>query len=430
MNISNSIYRQLLNIRQSIAFYPAIIALAFLFLSFFVMYIEHVNGFEGIKDHISFLLVKNLEDARLILGKLVGSIISLMVFSFSMVMVVLNSASTAFSPRVIPGLITNKAHQIVLGIYLGTILFSLLLIININKENADAPLPSVGVLFSMIFGVISLSLFIYFIHSISKDILVDNILDNIYETTRKKMSSYGDKKNETLPDFSKWSDLRVRQNGYFKQIKIDSLLSICNEHDCRIYISEYPGYFCVSNFPLIKISRSDIPDDVKEDILNTIIYYPEERLDDHYHFGCKQISEVAVKALSPGINDPGTASKAIDMLTILLIKRMELNDILHLKKEECKGGIFLQEPSLDDLLFRHLSPIRHYGKEDNKIMMQLMLMVNHLLHFDHKTSEQTDTIIRFGESIRESCEHHMQNQYDLGRINVLIEEFDHLKNQT
>ncbi|NIU61616.1 MAG: DUF2254 domain-containing protein, partial [Pseudomonas stutzeri] len=60
--------------------------------------------------------------ARLILGTLVGGIISLMVFSFSMVMVVLNSAASSLSPRVIPALISSRSHQVVLGVYLGTII--------------------------------------------------------------------------------------------------------------------------------------------------------------------------------------------------------------------------------------------------------------------------------------------------------------------
>ncbi|MFP3759150.1 DUF2254 family protein, partial [Cupriavidus sp. SIMBA_020] len=73
------------------------------------------------------------ENARTILSTLAGSIISLTVFSFSMVMVVLNSASASLSPRVVPGLITRKSHQMVLGFYLGSIIYSIIMLININK---------------------------------------------------------------------------------------------------------------------------------------------------------------------------------------------------------------------------------------------------------------------------------------------------------
>ena len=123
-----------IHIINSIAFYPAIITFGFLLFSFFIMRIEYTPFIIDLKKGLSPMLVNGIDDARLILGTIVGSIFSLMVFSFSMVMLVLNRASSTLSPRVIPGLITQKSHQIVLGVYMGTIVYSLILIINIHSR--------------------------------------------------------------------------------------------------------------------------------------------------------------------------------------------------------------------------------------------------------------------------------------------------------
>ena len=113
MNLKESFYKTYRLIIGSIAFYPTIIAVVFFIVAMLMMAFEY-QGFAGdIKSRISFLLVNSQEDARLILGTLVGSIISLMVFSFSMVMLVLNRATATLSPRVIPGLITDKSNQVV-----------------------------------------------------------------------------------------------------------------------------------------------------------------------------------------------------------------------------------------------------------------------------------------------------------------------------
>jgi uncharacterized membrane protein len=165
------------------ALYPTLIALGFLALCLLVMRIEYQPWLMSLKHHVDAGLVRNAENARLILGTLFGGIMTLMVFSFSMVMVVLNNASASLSPRVIPGLINDKGHQKTLGFYLGTILYSLLLITSI-EQNSSTRAPSLGVLISLGLGIACVGLFVHFIHSISRSIQVEYILNNLYHDTR------------------------------------------------------------------------------------------------------------------------------------------------------------------------------------------------------------------------------------------------------
>lgn len=123
-------YRAIVN---SIGFYPSLLSVAFLIFAVLTMSVEYLAPIVQFKLLISFILVDSAENARTILSTLAGSIISLTVFSFSMVMVVLNSASASLSPRVVPGLITRKSHQMVLGFYLGSIIYSIIMLIDINK---------------------------------------------------------------------------------------------------------------------------------------------------------------------------------------------------------------------------------------------------------------------------------------------------------
>lgn len=178
-------YRELVS---SIGFYPSMIAVLFLLFAIMTMSLEYVDFIKDIKELISVVLVDSEENARTILSTLAGSIISLTVFSFSMVMIVLNSASASLSPRVIPGLITRKSHQMVLGFYLGSIIYSIIMLININKlDGGEVAVPSLGVFFALVFGLISLALFVFFIHSISRAIQVDNVLNDLYKHTKTEM---------------------------------------------------------------------------------------------------------------------------------------------------------------------------------------------------------------------------------------------------
>ena len=216
---SNRLFRLYQRIVSSIAFYPALITLGLVLLCIVSIWLE-MTYLQAYKEDIKLGLVNNAENARLILGTLVGGIVSLMVFSFSMVMVVLNSASSTLSPRVIPSLISSRNHQFILGIYLGTIIDSLLLILTI-QEGDDINIPSLGIFLALGLGIVSLCLFIAFIREISQSIQVDFILNNLFKKALKELKALQNKfgqfsKCPQWPDDQDWHVIRSTRAGYFK----------------------------------------------------------------------------------------------------------------------------------------------------------------------------------------------------------------------
>ncbi len=408
-------------VANSIAFYPALITFAFFLLALVTMMVEYKEYMTGLRDFLAPVLVKNLDDARLILGTLVGSIISLMVFSFSMVMIVLNQASSMLTPRVIPGLVSRKSHQIVLGLYLGTIIFCLVLIINIHPEEYELVVPSIGILLAMIFGITSLSMFIYFIDDISRSIQTDNILQEIYKDTRSKMesSSIEKEKLEEVPDTSEWHDIHSTRTGYIKQVRLNSLLGLAREHDFNISLRENIGFFLVQNYPFLQINK-DVDKEVEQSILDCFVLYTQEHVGDHYLFGFKQISEIAVKALSPGINDPGTAVKAIDLLSILFIKKINIEERRYEKDEDGTIRLWLPGIRLSTLLYNNLTPIREYGKNDPTIMLKLIDMMTSLAYADIHDRSYRHTLTRFVKSLVFSCRTNLENPLDREQLNRSI----------
>ena len=417
------VYIQIIN---SIAFFPAIISLGFLLFSLFIMTIEYNTIVLDFKKVLKVMLVQGVENARLILGTIVGSIFSLMVFSFSMVMLVLNRASATLSPRVIPGLITQKSHQIVLGVYLGTIIYSLILIINIQSPSAENQIPTLGILISMIFAITCLGLFVYFIHSISRSIQVDNILQRIFKKTLRKIrEQHIPEKPARMPNTDGWETVFSTSSGYLKRIENKSLIKICKANDISIRITESLGFFFVKGYPLAKVSR-DISEEIQNEILNCFIFYIEEHVSDHYSFGFKQISEIAVKALSPGINDPATAIKAIDMLSILFIEKMEINEMNYLTDGDGKLLVFYEYPSIDQLLFINLSPIREYGKHDANVMLNLLESLKNLAYADRNKQEYQKILSKYTQDLINSSVKYIDNELDVEQIVKYIQGINSL----
>ena len=417
-----------LKVINSIAFYPTLLSIVFLVLSLIIIQVEYSEYLIGLKKELSISLVNNSDNARLILGTVVGSIISLMVFSFSMVMVVLNRATATLSPRVLPGLISNRFHQMVLGVYLGTIIFSLLLIVNIDAPDREFQVPSLGILISMILSFICLGLFVYFIHSISEKIQVDNILNDLKKSTYKAIQESDiaeeDSENQNSSsvqnsNFNNWYKQKASKSGFLKRISFKSLKDFCIEYDVKVKMEIQTGTYLVEHYPFA-LTDKELDDEQNKALLACFTLYTEEHISDHFSFGFGQISEIAVKALSPGINDPGTAIRAIDLLAELFIQLMLIRQQVFIKDEDGNICVYLMPITFEDILFQNFTPIRNYGQQDVKVMLQLLASLEKMLEVDYDKKVYYKEIYNFAFSTINSCEGKFANKLDREQLNKMI----------
>lgn len=400
--VTNRLFRLYHRVTGSIAFYPTLIALGLASLCVVTIALE-LTWLQPYKERLELGLVKNAENARLILGTLVGGIISLMVFSFSMVMVVLNSAASSLSPRVIPGLISSRSHQLVLGVYLGTIIDSLMLISTI-QEGDNINVPSLGIFLALFLGVICLCLFVYFIRSISLSIQVDYILNRVYKQTLDQLHARRRQLDglevAPWPDDSRWTTVRARRSGYFKALNISAAQALLKEQDARMTVQVHYGFFVMPGHPLIRLDR-ELDEECVSRLLDCFDFYVEEYAHRHFFFGFKQIVEIAIRALSPGINDPGTAIKAIDMLGVLLAERMPL-PTHEVFPAEGQPRMFIRELGLDAMLQLAFGPLRHYGSSDLQVLVTLLQACKNLLYAAGDTATER-ILLRHAEAVVEQA---------------------------
>src|SRR5690554_2551729 len=166
-------------VKSKIAFYPSLIATGGFFLALGMINLEKLGISRRILELFPMLMVEDGDTALNVLSTCIGGVISMMVFSFSMVMLLLSQASSNFSPRLLPGLISNKRHQIILGVFLATIVYNIFTLFSVNTNEEQYALPGFSILLGVFFTIICLSAFIFFIHNISQSIQINNIMDGI-----------------------------------------------------------------------------------------------------------------------------------------------------------------------------------------------------------------------------------------------------------
>ena len=377
--IFNRIYDFFNTIESRIAFYPTLLSIVGFLFALFMMYLEGQGISKKMLGIIPQLMVENGDTALTVLSACLGGLISLMVFSFSMVMLLLSQASNNYSPRLLPGLISDKRHQLILGIFLSSILYIIFTLFSIQPSEEKYTLPGVSVLLGIIFTITCLVSFIYFIHNISQSIQINNILDNIFVEARNRLTHLvetEEKSQKSFPNTENWNEYKIGHSGYFQNVSTENILEICEKHDTKIYIIIPKGLFILSKAVFLK-SEKKLEKDVVDSIFANISFARGELVDDNYILAFKQITEIAVKAMSPGINDPGTAINAIDYLTELFSLRMQKSDESIFSKDE-KELLQIATVSFRELVYYIMASLRTYCKHDPIMVQKLLWMLTYL----------------------------------------------------
>lgn len=179
-----------------------------------------------------------------------------------------------------------------------------------------------------------------------------------------------------FPDTTEWHSYTSNRSGYFQNISIKNITDICKENDVRVYITVPKGLFVLKNNSVLKTSKL-LDKKIVDDIFSNINFARGEYIRDNYTLAFKQITEIAVKAMSPGINDPGTAVNAIDYLTELFALRMKKNDTGVLITEN-EAHIKIAIIQFKELLYNVMASLRTYCKHDPIVVQKLIWMLKYL----------------------------------------------------
>lgn len=414
------------NLSSNIAFYPSLITVLGVIFGFVMLYFEQAGISATLIKNTPSLVINDASTARTLISTFIGGIISIMVFSFSMVMLLLNQASTSYSPRILPGLISNKRNQIILGFYIAVILYNVLILISIDPTDDKYQLPGFSILIGIVLGIHVLPAFIYFINSISQSIQINNIISNIHHTASDRLDSLIDKKKKVLgkDTFSTkqhWEVLTTDTSGYVSNIAYDSMIKLGLELDTFFKLQVSKGSFILENTPLVASSK-ELTDEDKGKLRSCFGFSRVEIVSDNYLLGFKQLTEIALKAMSPGINDPGTAITCIDYLTQLFVLRMTKRDESFLIDTNGHAIVKVKIIPFGELLYYIYASLRQYCKADFIMMSRLLLSLKSLASAKATEDAYHKAILQQVHLIMIDAQKSISNPEDLNRLDILKQE--------
>ena len=413
-------FRLVYRLKDNIAFYPSLIGLAGFTFAYIMFYLEERGISKYLLDVTPQLVINNTETARALLTTFIAGLISIMVFSFTMVMSILSQASSNFSPRLLPGLISNRKHQIVLGCYLASIIYCIIILVYIEPDGNKYQLPGFSVLFAIIAMLMCLAAFIYFIHSISQAIQISNIMEKIFLSSKSRLDILIENEDENddikkFEDTKNWERYPSNISGYLQDVSLKNIANIAKETNTRIQVTPVKGTFVLTEDDLFRADKK-LDDEQVEKILRLFVFAQSEMIEDNYALAFKQLTEIAVKAMSPGINDPGTAINAIDYLTQLFAVRLRKNDVTYTKiDDEIRAS--MNTLTFKELLFQVMAALRTYCKHDIIIVQKLLTMLYSLKSIC-KNEVYRDAIETETEQLKRDAKESIKNERDLSFLKI------------
>lgn len=315
----------LLELGQGLWFVPALIVLLDGALAVALVEIDRRSHLGGAP-----LFQGDASAARTVLSVIAGSLITVAGLTFSLTIVVLQLTSSQFSPRILRTFFGDRLTQITVGSYVGIFVYAILVL----RSVSGTFVPRLAVTVASALAVASVVLLIVFIHHISQLIQVSHVtgeiagmtlarLDVLYPSTQGEVDETDsgalletwllERPGLVLPDGP----------GYLRRVDLDSLSGALAEQVDRAAVLIRPGDFVSLEQPLAALWPAARAADCASAVRGAFQIERERDMDQDLDFGLRQLTDTAVKAMSPGINDPTTAFTCIGYLRSILVRLVE-----------------------------------------------------------------------------------------------------------
>lgn len=269
--------------------------------------------------------------ARGMLATIAGSMTTVVGVTFSMTLVALTLASSQYTSRVLRNFMRDRVTQVVLGIFAGIFTYCLIVLRTIRGGDESEFVPSLSVVFSVVLAIGGIGTLTLFIHHIASSIQASSIIASVAKETLEAVDrlfpqQLGAEPTDDEADPSllplparNWQAVMARRNGYLQSVDNAALLRLAREQKTIVRMDRGIGDFVVQNTPLASLALENPPE--QEIIAALQAAYDIDRyrtVHQDCSFGIRQLVDVALRALSPGINDTTTAVMCVDYLTAIL----------------------------------------------------------------------------------------------------------------
>lgn len=377
-------------VRDSLWFIPGVMTMVAAALAISLIEMEK-SGVIATGTADNWFLGGGAEGARGALSAIAGGLITVTGVVFSVTVVALQLASSQFTPRVLRNFTADRSNQVVLGVFIGTFTYSLLVLRVVRSDTAggDAFVPQIAVSVAVGLVLISIGFLIFFINHASRSIQISVILDRVTRLTLLHVERlFPDKIGESDRTIvsppsvltGQSAPVGAAETGYLQAVDAAAMFELGRDRDIVIRMERQIGEFVLCGRTLATVWPADgHHEEVVRAVRRAFVLGPERTPEQDVEFGIIEVSDIAVKALSPGINDPTTAFGCIDRLSEILLALGMRAPPPDARTEDGRVHFIGRHLEFDRAVGLAFDQVHHFGADNPSILRKLMESLSQLM---------------------------------------------------
>lgn len=428
-------------LRESLWFVPSLIVLAAVLLAIGMVEVSALVTSDTL-ERWPRLFGAGAEGARSMLSAIAGSMITVAGVTFSITMVAVTQASTQYTPRILRNFMRDRANQAVLGIFVGIFAYCLVVLRTIRGEDDSSFVPSLAVLVGILMALLGIAVLIFFIHHIATTLQASEIIARISGETGETVDRLfpADMEEGTNPEASAaapapavdtWCPVAAEGTGYVQRADIRRLVSLAEEHDLVVRLEHTAGDFVIAGQPVAWFGRDPAAagrsgpargeDDLAGMLRREYAVGAYRTLDHDPSFGVRQLVDIALKALSPGINDTTTAVTCVDYLGAVLVRlanrRIEIRHV----GDGGRARVLTAGPTFESLVGLATDEIRQHADGNVSVLARQFEALGKVAAVS-RSAARRHAIAKHVELVREVVATTVPSRYDRDRLEAAARE--------
>jgi len=370
---------------------------------------------EWLALNLGWTFTGGAEGASAVMSVVAGSMITIAGVVFSMTLIILSLASSQLGSRLLRSFMRDSTTQVVLGTFIATFLYCLLVLRTIRRAEEVVFVPHLSVTLGVLLAVVSVGVLIYFIHHVSVSIQANETVARISKELLGRIDQlFPDHIGREAPmipteapdrGFFEVFEKHAQQvgadaDGYLQFIDGDALLALAVEEDLVIRLELKPGAYVVSSCPLALIWPANRASDRLKDQVRSLFVLGNQRSSDQdIEFGINQLVEIAVRALSPSLNDPYTAITCVDHMGSVLC-RLATRAMPSRYRHDHQNQLRVIAPAntFPEITDAAFNQVRQYSRSNAAVTIRLLETIAVVAGFAHRPEDRA-TLLRHAEMI-------------------------------
>ena len=419
-----------LSLRTNYWFLPSIMIFGAFWLAILMLRLD--AAFSGtFPEKISWIMGMGPEGVRQVLALIATSMITVAGVAFSITVVALALASQQFGPRLLQNFMRDLGNQLVLGTFTATFLYCVLILPGVLGAENHQFIPYYSASVGIFLAIGSLIVLVYFIHHIPASIQANHVIGLVQKELLANVRKFIPERNsreigyrKIIPApfhpeahfFSKGLAVKAESSGYIQAFDIEGLVACAKRNNIFIRLRKKVGDFVIREESVAWVHGPELSAEMTEEVAGKVLTGDSPTPAQDLEFSLNELVEVALRALSPGINDPKTALQCIDCLTESLAEIVKRGQWKFLHQDsEGKFRLFAKPLLFEDFIETAFNEIRQASVRSVAVMIHLLESFEKIGGFAWR-EENLRGLQKHGEMVQRLAQRTLQEKHDLEEV--------------